>query len=144
MEGLKPPAILTVSGALPARMNTNLLRFDREMLASRGWHEFQTITSLDTKERRLSGVTLGAFLSSLGIDGGTLRAVSAQDDVLEIAFSDALQQSALLALDLNGRPLGVQEMGPIWLVFPVTKEEAAERNFVNRTVVQLVRIEIAR
>lgn len=61
---------------------------------------------------------------------------------ISIPISDAKDHNVLLALDHDGQPMRIRDKGPIWVVYPLTKSEAAQKPFDNEMIWQSTTLEV--
>lgn len=134
--------LLTVSGAISATNAEGIAEFDRDMLEALQWREIESFTAFTEGPQKFAGPTLRSLLDALGVSGGTLLATAVDDYTLEIPVSDADEFSVILALSHNGKSMRVRDKGPIWVVYPATEEQAAQRKFYVSMIWQLVSIEV--
>lgn len=135
-------AVLAVGGAISVTNSGDMAEFDRAMLQSLDWQEIETHTSFTEGPQTFAGPTLASLLDALGVSDGTLRATAVNDYAIEIPVAHAAAHNVLLAMDHNGKPMRVRDKGPIWVVYPLSPEDAAKQPFDNEMIWQLVRIDV--
>lgn len=136
------PVLLTVSGRIGQTNVGDTAQFDREMLESLDWREIETYTSFTTGPQRFAGPTLTSLLSAVDARGEALQATAINDYFVEIPLAHAAEHDVLLAMEMNGRPMRVRDKGPIWVVYPLSEDEAAAKPFDGQMIWQLDRVEI--
>lgn len=136
------PVILTVSGAITETNGDGVARFDREMLKALDWREIETFTSFTSGPQRFAGPTLASLLEAVGAQGSRLNATAINDYFVEIPVAHASEHDVLLAMEMNGKPMRIRDKGPIWVVYPLSEEEAAGKPFDTEMIWQLNRIEV--
>lgn len=140
-ETPKGPVVLTVTGALAEpnraafkafhdaflhyheRTFDKAFAFDRQMLAAlpavsikaraEGWPD--GITAAGPRLRDVldaAGVAQDAALALMALDGFAL----------ELSAEDRAAQDWVLAIEVNGRPLGIGDRGPAWLLYDTGQE----------------------
>ncbi|WP_420326879.1 hypothetical protein [Mameliella sp.] len=134
--------LLIVGGMIAATNDGALARFDRAMLQALDWQEIETYTEFTEGVHRLAGPSLASLLAVLGVESGTLRAVALDDYVLEFPVSDAADFGIVLAIEREGKPFGVRNRGPIWLVYPAPTPEEAGQFHTSRMIWQLTRLTV--
>lgn len=132
--------VLTISGEIAHRNDGELALFDREMLEALDWTEVETHTSFTQGPQVFSGPRLSAVLAAVGAQGATLVATAINDYAVEIPVADAAAHDVLLAMDMGGMPMRVRDKGPIWVVYPLSEEEAAFKPFDTKMIWQLTRL----
>lgn len=132
------PSLLTVTGAI-AHSNRGPLdpaldqlmvkhgakfdkawAFDAAMLARLPAVTIQPTLEYDAKPHKLSGPLLAAVLTEAGVAAGTplmlgLRALDGYTVALSLA--DAQRYRMIVATALDGVPLGIGGLGPLWAVY---------------------------
>jgi hypothetical protein len=141
VASLEPPSgrvLLTVEtgGDAPP------VRFDRAMLEALDWQEITTHTSFTDGPQRFAGPTLAALLDALDVREGVLKATAINDYSVTIPVVHARAHDVLLALDHGGRPMRVRDKGPVWVIYPLTAEQAARQPFDSEMIWQLVRFTV--
>ncbi|MCJ7872898.1 oxidoreductase [Marinovum sp. 2_MG-2023] len=134
--------ILTVSGAITATNSSVGVQFDRPMLEALDWRQVDTYTSFTSGLQHFAGPTVASVLEAVGADGETLRATAINDYATEFPLDLVFKHSAILAMDIDGKPMRIRDKGPIWIVFPLTEAEAKEKPFDNEMVWQLAKLHI--
>lgn len=132
------PGLLTVGGAI-ARGNRSPLdlaldqlmvkhkakfdrawEFDAAMLARLPSVTIQPTLEYDAKTHKLSGPLLSAVVKAAGVAAGTsvmlgLRALDGYTVALSLA--DARAYRMIVATTLDGMPMGIGGLGPLWAVY---------------------------
>lgn len=144
-EPLRAPdgrVLLTVSGDITQTNGPDGAVFDRAMLESLEWRELRTFTSFTEGEQVFEGPTLASLLEVLGVASGTLHATAINDYTVEINAADAFEHDVLLAMTHNGQKMRVRDKGPIWVVYPMSRGDAARNLYDAEMIWQLVRIRV--
>lgn len=134
--------VLTVGGQIGTTNDQGEAAFDRAMLEALEWVEVETYTSFTEGPQRFAGPTLASVLAALDIEGTQLRATAINDYAILIPVAHAAAHNVILAMDHNGRPMRVRDKGPIWVVYPLSEQEAAAKPFDGEMIWQLVRLEV--
>ncbi len=132
--------ILTVSGQISTTNQGNLAVFDRELLQQLEWVEVETFTSFTEGPQRFAGPTLSSLLDALGVSSGQILATAINDYAIKIPVNHADKYDVILAMDMNGTAMRVRDKGPIWVVYPLSEEEAALKPFDGEMIWQLNRL----
>lgn len=152
------PGLLTVSGAI-SRSNRGPLdpaldqlmvkhgtqfskawEFDAAMLARLPSVTIQPTLEYDAKPHQLSGPRLGTVLAAAGVAAGaagaavtlSLRALDGYTVVVSLA--DAQRYRMILATKLDGVPMSIGGLGPLWAVYdadrlPDFKDKPLQQRF---------------
>lgn len=134
--------LLTVSGEITAPNGDGVAEFDRALLESLDWREIETYTSFTEGPQRVAGPTLESLLEAVGAQGSSLTAWAINDYSITIPIEHARDHNVILAMEMNGARMRVRDKGPIWVIYPLTEEQAAMRMFDGEMIWQLVRLRI--
>jgi len=132
------PGLLTVTGAI-ARSNRGPLdpaldqlmvkhgvgfdkawQFDAAMLARLPAVTIQPTLEYDAKRHRLTGPLLGSVVGAAGVAAGApvmlvLRALDGY--TVAVSLADAQRYRMIVATTLDGLPLSIGGLGPLWAVY---------------------------
>lgn len=136
------PVVLEVSGAVNVEGSNGVLAFDRAMLEALEWVEIETYTSFTEGPQVFAGPTLSSLLTAVGASGQVIHASAVNDYTVTIPVSDAEAHDVILAMNMNGSPMRVRDKGPIWVVYPLSEEDAERRLFDDQMIWQLTRMRI--
>ncbi|WP_299142499.1 molybdopterin-dependent oxidoreductase [uncultured Tateyamaria sp.] len=134
--------ILVVSGAITNHNHADHAAFDADMLRALDWVEVETFTSFTEGPQVFAGPTLASLLDAVGAQGGTLHATAINDYSVEIPAQHAQAHRVILAVERNGEPMRIRDKGPIWIIYPMTEDEARKRSFDREMIWQLDRIRV--
>lgn len=71
-----------------------------------------------------------------------VRFLAANDYYIDIPTSDFWTYDVILAMEADGHPLSLRDMGPLWLMYPVSEHaELRDPIYIPRLIWQIVRIE---
>lgn len=125
--------ILTVTGAIansnrgPLDPSTDLLfihhnlplgrsmAFNREALLALPQRKVKAV-ALKLEDSEYSGPALLDVLKAAGATGGEIRVVAVDGYAADFKLRDIAGQEWVLALSRNGKPLGLGDLGPVWLL----------------------------
>ena len=134
--------ILTVSGAI-GKTNTQAgAEFDLDLLKALEWEEVKTFTSFTDGMQTFEGPRLSSLLDFVSASGTTIGASAINDYFVDIPVTHAENQGGILAVLHNGKAMTVRDKGPIWGVYPQSKDEAKLKKFDNEMIWQLISMEI--
>jgi len=132
--------LLTVTGAIAADAPQT---FDRDELMDLPRVQFTTTTMWTSGAVTFAGVRLSDLMAAVGAKGSSMRAVALNDYAMEIPMTDAVPDAAIVAYEMNGRPMSVREKGPLWVVYPYDSDGRFRTETVyGRSVWQLIRLEV--
>ena len=134
--------VLSVSGAISETNTDGVAAFDAEMMRGLDWREIETFTSFTEGPQRFAGPTLASLLAAVGASGDAMNAKAINDYFVEIPVDHASAHDVILAMEMNGRQMRIRDKGPIWVVYPLSEEEAAQKPFDTEMIWQLNRIEV--
>lgn len=135
--------LLTVRGDIHATNAGDTAVFDRQMLLDLGQRNVSTHTIWTEGQVTFTGVPLKAIIDRLGVTSGTIRATAVNDYAIQMPYEDIPEDAALLAMDLDGKPMSVRDKGPIWLVFPYDQDpKYRTETYHARSIWQLVALDI--
>jgi len=104
--------------------------FDRAMLEGLGTHEVELSYKDWPKAYRFAGPRLADVLAAAGAAegaaGGAITATALDGFAVEISAEDLAAHDWIVALEVDGRPLGIGQAGPLWLVYAVPGGAASE------------------
>jgi hypothetical protein len=113
------------------------LAFDGAMLARLPKMTIEPTLEYDAKRHRLSGPALSAVVEACGVaaDAQVMLALRALDGyVVAVSLADAHAYRMIVAMSLDGAPLGVGGLGPLWAVYdadrlPAFKDKPLKERF---------------
>lgn len=111
--------------------------FTREELRDLDWREITTHTPFTEGPQTFAGPSLASLLDMLNARAGWVTAQAVNFYAAEFEVSTAFERDALLAMEHNGEVMRLRDKGPIWVIFPQSEKEAAEKLFVVEMVWQL-------
>lgn len=133
------PVVLTVDG--PG--NAPAYRFDQAMLAALPQVEFTTTTLWTPEPMRFSGPTLLSVLQAAGAGPGRIVAAAANDYRVEIDRRTLGAEFPIVAHMINGRPFGLRERGPLWIMYPFDgRPELRTETIYAQSIWQLTKLTI--
>lgn len=113
-----------------------LTRAELEALPQAG---FETTTIWTGGRTRFSGPRLADVLALARLGGQTVRAVAENDYSVRIPAEAVGPEVPIVAMQLNGKPFGRRELGPLWIVFPYDSDPAFQSEEVySMSIWQLI------
>ena len=135
--------ILTVTGTLSVRNEADAAVFDMALLEQLPQHSFSTKTPWYPEARKFSGVLLTDLLKAVGAQGTSLKAVALNDYRVEIPVEDLVRHGAMIASQLDGKPIAVRDKGPLLIIYPFDdKPELRTAAQYSRAIWQLRGLEL--
>ena len=135
--------ILTVTGTLNVRNEAEAAVFDQALLDQLPQHSFSTKTPWYPEARKFSGVLLSDLLKAVGAQGTTLKAAALNDYRVEIPIEDLVRHGAMIASQLDGKPIAVRDKGPLLVIYPFDdKPELRTAVHYSRAIWQLKSLEL--
>ena len=117
--------------------------FDMDALRQLPRIEFTTSTVWTEGATRFAGVALSDLLTAVGAQSDVLRLVAINDYAIDIPRADVAPGGAMIAYEMDGKPMSVRSKGPLWLVYPYDSNVAFRTEAIYaRSIWQLVRIEL--
>jgi hypothetical protein len=138
------PVVLTIIGALQRANRDGHADIDMAMLERLPQRSIVTETPWHSGPRRFTGPLLRDVLALAGATGAKARLVALNDYRVEIPVDDIQRYDVVLARLLDGKPMGVRDKGPLFVMYPFDSQPAL-RNAVyfSRCIWQLRTIEVA-
>ena len=135
--------ILTITGTLSVRNEAEAAVFDLALLDQLPQHSFSTRTPWYPDARKFSGVLLSDLLKAVGAQGTILKAVALNDYRVEIPVEDLVRHGAMIASQLDGKPIAVRDKGPLLIIYPFDdKPELRTAVHYSRAIWQLKGLEL--
>lgn len=149
MDAAAGPVVLTVAGAIEnanrgaldpfsdaflnyqKRSFDRAAEFDRDMLAALPQVEVKAFHPRWPGVVTAKGPLIADVLKAVGAsEGATVQVMALDGYVVELSAGDIAAHRWIIALDADGRPLGVGQRGPLWSMYdtggaPATDEEEA-------------------
>jgi len=106
--------------------------FDRAMLTSLGTHEIELSYKDWPKAYRFASPRLSDVLAAAGVatgaEGRPITVTALDGFAAEISTEELTAHDWIVALEVNGRPLGLGQTGPLWIVYAVPGQVASEKD----------------
>ncbi len=134
--------LLQVNGAITNLNSDGAANFDLEMMRGLDWQEIETYTSFTDGPQVFAGPTLRSLLDAVEATGRRLNATAINGYFVEIPVAHADDYNVILAVEMNGRFMRIRDKGPIWVIYPLSEEETAQKPFDNEMIWQLNQIEV--
>ena len=110
--------LLKVTGNIAASNSGGELHLDREQLMAIDPRAVETSTPWTDGVKRFEGPLFRSVLEAAGARGERVRVRTLNDYPVEIPLSDLEQYDVILALQQDGAPLEVRELGPVFVLYP--------------------------
>ncbi|MGI9509316.1 MAG: molybdopterin-dependent oxidoreductase, partial [Geminicoccaceae bacterium] len=119
--------LLTVTGKIRETNAEGRLEFDRSLLMQLGLSKLTPSTPWTDGERAFMGVPFASLLDAIGATGTIVRAVAANDYVVDIPISNLREANAFLAMSMDGTQLRLRDKGPLWIIYPWSQRPELNR-----------------
>ena len=135
--------LLTVSGDVSATDAGLTWQFEESDLRALPKVQFETDTIWTEGTQIFEGVSLSALLTHVGASDGNLLATAANDYIVSIPTSDAVENGPMIAYMRNGQKMSLRDKGPLWIIYPFAGNDAYKtEEYYSRSIWQLDRIEV--
>lgn len=132
--------LLTIEGTSGPSSLTKTISLTREQIAALPQRTITTSTPWTQGKSEFKGVALRDLLDHASILGDRLKVVAINNYASDMKLSDVAQH-AVVAHEMNGKPMPVREKGPLWIVFPFDDHpELKSEQFYARSVWQVRKI----
>jgi hypothetical protein len=141
-EAATPQAetILVIDGNLSAG---EPVAFDLARLKSLPLTTITTATPWTEGENRFEGVRIRDLLERLGAGGRGVVADAVDDYRIAIPLEDIRDYDVIIAYAMNGKPLPLDDKGPLWIVYPFSEHFGLQKDlYFSRSVWQLNRLTV--
>lgn len=136
-DAARAPIVLTVGKAAS---------FDMDTLARMQQRSIRTATPWYNGPREFTGPLLREVLAAAGVPAqvrGTARFTALNDYRVEIPLEDAQRHDVILARLIDGKPIGVRDKGPLFVMYPFDEHpELRTTVYFSRCIWQLKSIEL--
>ncbi len=101
-----------------------------------------TIFVMGAETHKVRGVLLRDLAKFVGASGDAVKLTALDGYALEIPMSDFETYDAVVATEIDGKPLSVRDKGPAWLIYPASDHpELKDTVYESRMVWQIKSIE---
>lgn len=143
LETPRGAVVLTLRGRVRIPNQGEQALFDMPMVAALPQRDIVTRTPWYTTERKFTGPLLRDVLAAAGAQGQTIRAWALNDYRVDIPFDDVRRYDVVLARLLDGKPMGVRDKGPLFVMYPFdTHPELRNAIYFSRCAWQLKALEV--
>jgi hypothetical protein len=116
------------------------MTFDSTMLGALPQHELQVVTPAG--EGTFSGPLLTDVLKASGAEAGKVRLIGLDGSDAELKPEELNGQNWILALVVDGKPVGIGDFGPLWLMHKPDSGKAPSKEEMERWVWSVFYIEV--
>jgi hypothetical protein len=116
------------------------MAFDSAMLAALPQHELKVVTPAG--EGTFAGPLLADVLKASGAQGGKVRLLGLDGSDAELKSEEVKDQNWILALVVDGKPVGIGDFGPLWLMHKPATGAAPSKEEMERWVWSVFYIEV--
>jgi hypothetical protein len=108
------------------------------MLESLPQETVATVTPWTDGQTTFTGPLARAVLNLVGAAGTRVEAVALNDYGVVIPTGDFEDYRVILAMLMNGKPMGVRDKGPLWVIYPWSEHPELQTDVVHgRSIWQL-------
>lgn len=120
------PVILEVRSEASGAPTAPIARFDMTALEKIGLIVLSTKTPWTKGEINFQGVLLRDLMTVLKVNGKNLTAYGLNGNSVRIPQSDYQKIDVIIATRSNGERLGIRERGPLWIIYPWSKQPSLQ------------------
>ena len=130
--------VLTIDGNIQNMNQIPVANFDMEMLKRIPATEVATHTPWTDGLTRFKGVFTAELLRLVAANGTHGEFAALNDYAVKIPFSDFDKYGAIVAYEMNGKPMSRRDKGPLWLIYPMDEQDILKTpRYRDRMVWQL-------
>jgi hypothetical protein len=118
--------------------------FDASMLASLPKQELQLSGKNEQVSfgKTFSGPALADVLKASGVKDAKIRLTSLDGSTVDLSPDDIKKHNWMLALSVDGKPVGIGDFGPLWLLHKPASEGAPTKEDLQNWVWSVFYIEV--
>lgn len=136
----KGRVILTVT---EDQKNATDYPFDMAMLQGLPHYSVTTHNPWTKGKHTYRGFSAADLVAHLGLSGNWLQVTALNHYMTEIPLSDFIENGAIFATHLDGKPMKVRNLGPIMVIYPFDdRPELKSERFYGRSIWQIKRIKL--
>lgn len=137
-----PERLLTISTEGTASKQRTV-HFDRAALEALPQRTFRTNSPWTKQPRAYTGPLLRDVLAAAGAQGTQLHALALNEYQVEIPFDDARRFDVIVAHRIDGKPIPVRKLGPLFVIYPFDETaELRSPRYYERSIWQLKSIAV--
>ncbi|WP_174875135.1 molybdopterin-dependent oxidoreductase [Vogesella oryzae] len=143
LEAAQGRPILTINGLIAEKNAGAEAQFDSRMIDALPQVKMTVPTPWYKTAQTFEGPLFRDVLKAVGANGKKLYVVALNDYAAEIPLSDLSKYDVILARKVNGKVLSVRDKGPLFVMYPFTKNpELQTKDIYSRCVWQVNRIRV--
>lgn len=102
-----------------------------------------TIFVLNDGEHKVKGVLMRDLVKYSGGTGEVVKLIALDGYEMSVPMTDFVKYDAVVATEIDGKPLSIRDHGPAWLIYPVSEHpELNDTVYESRAVWQIKSISI--
>ena len=122
---------------------SDIREFTDEDLSALPQISFTTSTIWTADPVTFSGPSLAAVLEAADAPAGALSMVAVNDYKVELPRTLVAAEAPIIAHRLNGKPFGIRDKGPLWVVFPFDADARYQTEEIySYSIWQLTQIQV--
>jgi hypothetical protein len=119
------------------------ITFTRADLEAMGVTKVVTHTPWHDGETSFEGVLARALMQKVGAKGDHVAIAALDNYSVTVPIADFNDHDAIFAYNFNGKPMSVEDKGPLFLIYPFDAEPAlANETYYTRSIWQIARITV--
>lgn len=135
--------IYDITGHIDAAKGPSIPISADEMAAIGATEISTTIFVMGTEPHKVKGVLMRDLVKYAGGQGNSVKIIALDGYAMDIPMSDFNKYDAVVATEIDGKPLTVRDHGPAWLIYPASQHpELKDTVYESRSVWQIKTIEI--
>lgn len=135
--------IYDVTGHIDAAKGPSLSISADEVAAIGATEISTTIFVMGPEQHKVKGVLMRDLVKYAGGRGTSIKIIALDGYAMDIPMSDFDKYDAVVATEIDGKPLTVRDHGPAWLIYPASQHpELKDTVYDSRSVWQIKTIEI--
>ena len=130
--------VLRITGNLERTNDGDAAAFDLAQLGALPQTTVKTVTPWTEGVTEFRGPLAREVLGHVKARGIRVRATAINDYVIEIPIADFDSYDVILAIARDGKPMGIRDRGPIWVIYPWSEHpELQNEVYHGRSIWQL-------
>ncbi|WP_051242311.1 molybdopterin-dependent oxidoreductase [Stappia stellulata] len=128
-------AVFRIDGNIDSAVPLQLTRADLEAI---GMHDVVTVTPWNDELTTYTGPLIRDVLAHVGAKGDSIVAVALNNYRVVFPVSDTRDYDVILAVRVNGEPIGLRQRGPVRVIYPWSeREELRSEVYYSRAIWQM-------
>ena len=139
----KGPTVLSLTGTIEKTNAPQEAQFDMAMLEKLPQKSFTTSAPWTNKKNTYTGFSAADLLKLVDSKGTLLRITALNQYTIDIPVSDFVKHGAIFAIQEDGHPISIRNLGPILVIYPFdTNPNLQNETYYWRSIWQARNIEV--